>query len=114
MSDLLGIVPEKDSDGVLQDIHWSAGLIGYFPTYALGNLYGAQFAAKMEDDIPDLAQSIGRGEFSPIREWQRKNIHSVGLIYSAGEICTRTTGSRLNPDYFLDYLSSKYEEIYGL
>jgi carboxypeptidase Taq len=114
MFQLLGIRPDNDADGVLQDIHWSAGLIGYFPTYALGNLYGAQFAAQMEKDVNGLDACIERGDFQPILDWQRRHIHSKGRILSAGQICENSTGERLNPAYFIDYLTRKYEEIYGL
>ena len=114
MKELLGVAPENDADGVLQDIHWSAGLFGYFPTYALGNLYGAQFAAQMRKDMPDLDARVERGEFASIVEWQRRNIHSCGKVFSAAEICERSTGERLNPTHFMNYLTGKYEEIYDL
>ena len=114
MTRLLGITPKTFADGALQDVHWSAGLVGYFPTYALGNLYGAQFMAKMRSEIPDLDESIGRGSFSPAVDWQRKNIHQWGRVYSASSLCERITGESLNPSYFLDYVTEKYSWVYGM
>ncbi len=114
---LLGIAPEKDSDGVLQDIHWSMGAIGYFPTYALGNLYSAQFYAKMREDLPDADCDKGKfddGTLTAILLWLREKIHSHGSVYPAGELCRRVTGKSLDPGFFTDYLEKKYGEIYGL
>lgn len=114
MNELLGIVPSSNDDGVLQDIHWSMGGIGYFPTYALGNLYGAQFANRMKKDLRDLNQQIERGEFAEILAWQRKHIHTYGRLYTAAELCQKCTGESLNPDYFVEYLAEKFSSIYGL
>ncbi|MDD4985371.1 MAG: carboxypeptidase M32, partial [Dehalococcoidales bacterium] len=114
MKELLGISPQNDSEGVLQDIHWSAGLFGYFPTYALGNLYGAQFAARIRETVPDLDNCIEKGDFLPFLKWHRKHIHSHGRIYSAGELCEMATGKRLDPAYFVTYLKDKFTAIYEL
>ena len=114
MKELLGVVPENDRDGVLQDIHWSAGYIGYFPTYALGNLYGAQFSHTMGEEISGLDDKIASGDFNAILEWQRRHIHSPGKTYSAGELCRLVTGERLNASYFMEHLNHKYKDIYGL
>jgi len=114
MKDLLGIVPADDAEGVLQDVHWAAGLIGYFPTYALGNLYAAQFSNSMKSGIGDLDDVIRTGKFGKILGWLRENIHQYGMVYPADELCRRVTGENLNPDYFTDYLEKKYGEIYGL
>ena len=111
---LLGIVPENDATGVLQDIHWSIGAIGYFPTYALGNLYGAQFAAKMRTDIPNLDSALGRGELSVPLEWLRSNIHSHGSALTADELVMKVTGKELDATHFVDYLVKKYQPIYKL
>jgi len=111
---LLGIVPESDATGVLQDIHWSIGAIGYFPTYALGNLYGAQFAAKMRNDIPDLDSALERGEFAVPLEWLRRNIHSHGSALTADELVMKVTGKELDASHFVDYLVKKYRPIYKL
>jgi carboxypeptidase Taq len=110
---LLGVVPENDAEGVLQDIHWSMGAIGYFPTYALGNLYAAQFFQKMKSDIPSLARDIEAGKLHVVLEWLRTNIHRHGSVYPAEELCKKVTGETLNPDYFGSYLSEKFREVYG-
>ena len=112
--ELLGIVPERDADGVLQDIHWSMFLIGYFPTYTLGNLYGAQFHATMARELPDWEEQVRRGEFAHILGWLRERIHRHGRVYSATEICRRVTGEPLAARHFLDYLERKFGELYRL
>ncbi|MDC7228115.1 MAG: carboxypeptidase M32 [Spirochaetales bacterium] len=114
MKSLLGIVPADDSEGVLQDVHWSAGLIGYFPTYALGNLYAAQFMNSMENQLGDVGKIVRSGDFSSILGWLRENIHQYGRVYPAEKLCRRVTGESLNPDYFMHYLENKYGEVYGL
>ena len=110
----LGIRPQTASEGVLQDIHWSGGAFGYFPTYALGNLYSAQFFAKCETDLGDLTTQVANGHFDPFREWLRENIHQHGQCYSAGELVERVTGEPLTHRYLIDYLRTKASEIYGL
>ena len=112
--DLLGIAPERDADGVLQDIHWSMFLIGYFPTYSLGNLYSAQFHAAMARAIGDWEEQVRRGEFAHILGWLRERIHRHGRVYSATEICRRVTGEPLEARHFLDYLEGKFGELYRL
>jgi len=114
MKDLLGIVPPSDADGVLQDIHWPMGAFGYFPAYALGNLYGAQFYRKMKDDIPDLEASIEKRELKPVLDWLRKHIHSAGSVYTAPELVRKVTGRELSTEDFTEYLEEKYTGIYGL
>lgn len=114
---LLGVAPEKDSDGVLQDIHWSMGSFGYFPTYTLGNLYSAQFYAKMCKEIPDAdgdSGKFGDETIGAILAWLRKNIHAYGSMYPASELCKRVTGKSLDPEFFMSYLEKKYGGIYGL
>jgi carboxypeptidase Taq len=111
---LLGIRPEKVSQGVLQDVHWSQGLIGYFPTYALGNLYSAQFLNMMNRDIPDLDTLLAKRECHQPLAWLKDNIHRHGSVYTAAELCHRVTGEDLSIDYFTDYLEKKYSEIYGV
>jgi len=114
MKELLGITPADDAEGVLQDVHWSFGAIGYFPTYALGNLYGAQFFQKLDRDLGGVVEIMERGDFKKILGWLRDNIHRYGSIYTAEELCMNATGEALNPDYFIDYLEKKYSGIYGL
>jgi carboxypeptidase Taq len=111
---LLGLVPPGDAEGVLQDIHWCWGAIGYFPTYTLGNLFSAQFYAAMKKDLPGLEEAMAGGDLEMIRAWLGEKIHRPGKLYPAGELCSRVSGEELNPAYFMDYLETKYTEIYGL
>ena len=97
---LLGIVPRSNAEGALQDIHWSMGGIGYFPTYALGNLYGAQMYAIMEKELPNLDQAVRGGDFFPLREWLNQNIHRHGASKSAGELCREISGEGLDSRFF--------------
>ncbi len=108
---LLGIRPPSDADGVLQDVHWSMGAIGYFPTYALGNLYGAQFMNSMRQDMPDLDARIEAGDLMSIRRWQQDNIHRHGSVYTAPELVRRVSGEPLNPRFFSDYLEQKFSGL---
>jgi len=114
MKRLLGIEPPDDSLGVLQDIHWSMGAFGYFPTYALGNLYGAQFDRAMRDDIADIDELIADGDFSTILQWQRTHIHGKGSTRTAAELCRDVSGDTLDSDHFLEYIRGKYNELYHL
>lgn len=110
----LGICPQTASEGVLQDIHWSGGAIGYFPTYALGNLYSAQFYAQADKDLGGVANQFTEGNFDPFREWLRKNIHLPGQCYSAAELVLRVTGEPLSHHHLVDHLRSKLTPLYGL
>lgn len=113
MKQFLGIEPKTDREGALQDVHWSYGSFGYFPTYTLGNLYAAQFAKKMEEDL-DLDQLVGQGELGTILAWQREKIHQHGSLYWPDELIKRVTGEGLRVKYFLEYLQEKYKKIYDL
>jgi len=114
MEAYLGIRPPDNRDGVLQDVHWSVGLIGYFPTYTLGNLYAAQFRETLLGDIPDLEARIARGDLLPIREWLREKIHRHGRTYLAQDLCLRVTGKPLSAEPLERYLKTKYAEVYGI
>jgi carboxypeptidase Taq len=109
----LGVKVPDDAQGVLQDIHWSHGSIGYFPTYTLGSFYAAQFYAAAQKQIDGLETMIANGEFQPLKLWLNENIHRYGKRYTADEICQRVTGETLNYKYFHDYLSLKLGEVYG-
>jgi carboxypeptidase Taq len=113
MKELLGVEPPDDASGCLQDVHWSAGLFGYFPSYALGNLYSAQFWSAMKKEMPDLEKKIEVGELGPLLAWLRKNVHEPGASYLPGELIQRATGSSLDPGHFTEYLREKYSRIYG-
>jgi len=111
---LFGITPPDDAQGCLQDVHWSFGGLGYFPTYTLGNLYAAQFFDSLKRDLPDWEGLVRTGEFAPILGWLRTNIHRHGSIYPAGELCRRVTGRPLDAQPFLTYLNQKFGAVYGL
>lgn len=113
MKEYLGVEPETDKDGVLQDVHWSHGTFGYFPTYTLGNLYAAQFAQKIREQL-DVDALLEAGEFDAIRLWLNENIHQWGKVYYPVELVQRVTGESLNPDYFISYIKQKYGEMYGV
>jgi carboxypeptidase Taq len=114
MQEFLGITPPTTALGALQDIHWSSGLIGYFPTYQLGNLISLQLWGKINVDVPDLATQIEHGEFAALLDWLRANLHQHGRKFTSNELLQRITGSGLNPVPYLKYLKAKYSEIYGL
>ncbi len=114
MEKLLGITPPTNSDGVLQDVHWSGGSFGYFPTYFLGNLYGAQFYNTALKQQPLLPNKYENGNFSSLLAFLRENIHQYGRIYQARDLVKRVTGEDLNPDYFIEYLEKKFYPIYNV
>jgi carboxypeptidase Taq len=114
MKDYLGVTPPNDRLGVLQDVHWSNGLIGYFPTYALGNLVSVQLWEKIQQDIPDLLEQFEQGQFSSLLAWLRLNVHRHGAKFEPQELIEKVTGNPINPAPYLHYLKSKYSEIYGL
>ncbi len=114
MQSLLGITPPDDALGCLQDVHWSSGAFGYFPTYTLGNLCSAQFFEAARRDLGDLDAQFSRGEFSPLREWLRAKIHCHGQRYLAGALVERVTGSPLSADALLRHLRAKAAEYYGV
>lgn len=111
--ELLGIVPPDDRDGCLQDVHWSMGAFGYFPSYALGNLYGAQFWAALKKDIPDVDTRLAEGDTSAVLGWLREKVHLHGSRYTPGELIQKVTGQPLDPVWFEKYLREKYSRIYG-
>ena len=114
MQEYLGVTPPTDALGVLQDVHWSFGGFGYFPSYSLGNLYSAQFAKTMKEQIPNFDETIKKGNFKPIREWLRENIHQYGKLYTPDELVRRVTGEELNASYLVEYLEQKYTKVYQL
>ena len=114
MQEYLGITPPDDARGVLQDIHWSGGAIGYFSTYALGNLVSAQLWEKINKDIRNLGDQIRKGDFSELLAWLRKNIHQHGQKYEPQTLVQKVTGSKISPEPYVRYLTKKYSEIYGL
>jgi len=114
MRENLGIAPQYDGAGCLQDIHWSLGLLGYFPTYTLGNLYAAQFFNAFAHAHPDWKEKTATGNLDFIREWLRTHIHQFGRQYTSAELCTKVTGKTLSEKPFMDYLHSKYKALYQI
>ncbi len=110
----LGVTPDTDKTGVLQDVHWSHGSFGYFPTYTLGSFYAAQFYDQAQKEIPAFAQNVESGTFAPILAWLREKIHRHGRRYKSEELCELVTGQKLNPAYFLAYAEKKYAQVYGI
>ncbi|MGH7143236.1 MAG: carboxypeptidase M32 [Planctomycetota bacterium] len=113
MREYLGVTPPNAAQGVLQDIHWSMGAFGYFPTYLLGNLYAAQFFATADRKLGLNAQ-FRRGNFAPLLTWLRENIHRHGHRYSADQLVRRATGKPLDAAFFVEYLTKKYSALYRL
>jgi carboxypeptidase Taq len=114
MEEYLGITPPNDALGVLQDIHWSGGAIGYFSTYALGNLVSVQLWEKINKDIPDLPEQIRKGKFDALLAWLRKNVHVHGRKYDPQDLVQKITGSKIDSAPYVRYLTKKYSDIYAL
>ena len=114
MVEYLGIMPPDDAQGVMQDIHWSSGLLGYFSTYALGNLVSVQLWERINQDIPDLPGQIRQGEFSELLAWLRENVHRHGGKFEPQNLVQRVTGSKIDPQPYMRYLEGKYRQIYEL
>jgi len=110
----LGVEPTCHADGVLQDVHWSAGLIGYFPSYMLGNLYAAQLYATARRELPNLDEQIERGQATVLLEWLREKIHHQGRIYEPETLIQLVTGEPPRSTFFVDYVTEKYSRVYGL
>lgn len=114
MEEYLGITPPNDAKGVLQDVHWSGGMLGYFSTYALGNLISVQLWEKITADLPDLEDQFRKGEFGALLEWLREKIHVHGNKYEPQDLVKRVTGSKIDSAPYVRYLKHKYSDIYGL
>jgi carboxypeptidase Taq len=114
MQQYLGVTPPNDAQGVLQDIHWSAGLVGYFPTYSLGNLLSVQLfeAAKTQD--PAVGEGLASGQYRPLLSWLEQNVHRYGRRFTPRELTMRATGAPLSADAYVKYLTEKYTDVYGL
>ncbi len=112
--EFLGVIPPNDTLGVLQDVHWSMGAFGYFPTYTLGNLYSAQLLTTARKDLGDLESQIKEGDFLPLLDWMRENIHSRGSILEPALLIEEATGSPPSSDEFIDYLKNKIKDLYEI
>ncbi len=113
MKDYLGIVPETDAKGVLQDVHWSDGLFGYFPSYALGNAYAAQIEIALKKAV-DVDVCLASGQFDPIKEWLTEHVHKYGMTKTADEVIEIACGETFNAKYYAEYLKNKFTKLYNL
>jgi len=114
MQEYLGVTPPDDAQGVLQDIHWAMGLMGYFPTYTLGNLYAGQLFAAVQREIPDLMGQVARGEFAPLLTWLRERVHRYGSLYLPPDLIRHTLDEEPDSAAFVGYLKAKFGELYGI
>jgi carboxypeptidase Taq len=114
MEEYLGIAPSNDAEGVLQDVHWSLGAFGYFPTYTLGNLYAVQFYEQAKLEIPHLEDEIAAGQLMVLQRWLGQKIHRWGRMFTPDHLVQRVTGKSLAPELFLSYVERKYGELYKL
>jgi len=112
-ADYLGVKVQDDSEGVMQDTHWASGLYGYFPSYALGNIYSGQIAGAVTKDLPGWRSQLAVGKLNQLNEWLKRNIHSQSDLYDPEELIKKATGRCLNSEAYLSYLNEKYSAIYG-
>jgi carboxypeptidase Taq len=109
----LAVTVKDDSEGVMQDTHWASGSYGYFPTYALGNIYSGQLTVALAKDMQDWRLRIAQGNLEDIRVWLSKNVHSYGDLYDPADLIWRITGKKLDAEPYLEYLREKYSWLYG-
>ena len=112
MQEYLGVTPGDDAEGVLQDVHWSFGAFGYFPTYTLGNLYAAMLFQQAKKDIADLERSLSQGNFLPLKKWLNDRFHRWGRQYTTNDLIQRVTGQSLTPEPFIQDLERKFGNLY--
>lgn len=112
--DYLGLKVEDDANGILQDVHWSHGMFGYFPTYSLGSMYAAQFFATAKREINNLDSELESGNCVPLLKWLREKIHCYGKTFSVNQLCRNATSSELNIDFFMNYVKEKYANLYSI
>ncbi|RAP78192.1 carboxypeptidase M32 [Paenibacillus montanisoli] len=110
----LGIEPANDGEGVLQDVHWSGGAFGYFPSYSLGNMYAAQITDTLEREMPNIWELVENGNLHPIKDWLTDKVYQYGKLKTPSELIVDITGKPLDPDYLFTYLEKKYSAIYKL
>jgi carboxypeptidase Taq len=109
----LGVNIDNDSEGVMQDTHWASGLYGYFPSYALGNIYSGQMLARIKEDMPDWRNQLAQDNLKSIQRWLTENVHSYGDLYDPAELIRKITGKKLDAEPYLEYLEEKYSALYG-
>lgn len=110
----LGIIPNSPMEGFMQDVHWSVGLFGYFPTYTLGNLMSAQLFDQFKKEVPQCDTQFSQGDFSYLKKWLNEKVHQKGKLFSAEDLVESITGQKLQASYFVDYLKDKYGPLYGI
>ena len=110
--EIIGLTPKSDKEGVLQDVHWSGGMFGYFPSYCLGNMIAAQLWYTVLGEIPDLQKDFSAGNFERLLSWLRNSIHQHGKRYDTEVLVERVTGERINPKYLIRYLKDRYVPLY--
>ncbi len=108
------MTPPDDALGCLQDVHWSAGLLGYFPTYALGNMYASQFFEQAKTELGDLSTMFARGEFRPLKEWLNQKIHRHGMHHRASVLVEQVTSRPLSAEPLLTHLRSRFAPLFGV
>jgi carboxypeptidase Taq len=111
--DYLGVKIDDDSEGVMQDTHWAGGMFGYFPSYALGNIYSGQLMQAMQTALPNWRTQLAKGEFKKVEKWLADIIHSQGNLYDASDLIKKISGKKLNVKPYLNYLNEKYSSLYG-
>jgi carboxypeptidase Taq len=109
----LGLEIQNDSEGVMQDTHWGSGLYGYFPSYALGNVYDGMWLEKLDKDMPDWLNRVSAGEITIITKWLAKNIQHHASLYDPGDLAEHVTGKKLTAKPFLKYVEQKYSTLFG-
>jgi carboxypeptidase Taq len=118
MEEYLGVRPETDSEGCLQDIHWTHGSLGYFPTYSLGSVLAAQIDAAMREDLASEGETVDElvreGEFDDLHDWLTENVHRHGCRYETDDLVREATGEPFTADYFVDYATEKFGDLYEL
>jgi carboxypeptidase Taq len=114
MKAYLGVDVPNDAQGVLQDIHWSGGQFGYFPTYSLGNLIASQIWEKVLEEMPDLYEQFEQGEYLTLREWLRDHLHCLGRKFTPQETLKKVVGSSIQVGPYVKYLKAKAADVYGL
>jgi carboxypeptidase Taq len=110
--DYLGVKIENDSEGVMQDTHWASGYFGYFPSYALGNIYSGQLLHKLDTEMPSWRQQILKGNFHDVKQWMVKNVYSYGALYDPADLLRKITGEEINAKHYIDYLNMKFSKLY--
>ena len=110
--EIIGLTPSSDKEGVLQDVHWSGGMFGYFPSYCLGNMIAAQLWYQVLEEIPDLPSDFAQGNFDRILTWMREHIHQHGKQFDTQDLVTRVTGNPIDPSYLIRYLKDRYVTLY--